>query len=207
MKKIDSTRKISKGIVLRLYKKGFGYCRTEILENCEDFIAMKVSIDFFNAVNDSDEIEAYIGFDDENVFEFKSEIIGKIFREPWIIFINHSEKIKVLKQMKCLKAKTDIPVKFFVIDTHGKKNFHTDKISLSKGTVHELSDREALLYTDAEITPGVFIRGHLAGKNEIELLGKVISSAGENLFKISFASAGEKERNMILEYVMKIYRE
>jgi hypothetical protein len=207
MKKINSTRKISEGTVLRLYKKGFGYCRTEILENCEDFIALKVSVDFIKAVNDTDKIEVYIGFDDENIFEFESEVIGKIFREPWIIFISHSDDIVILNKMKCLKAKTDLPVKFFLIDTHGKKNFHTDKINLLDGIVLELSDREALLSTIAEITPGVFIRGHLIGGTEIEILGKVLSSAGDNLFNISFESAGDKERNMILDYVMNIYRE
>ncbi len=207
MKKIDSTRKISQGTVVRLYKKGFGYCRTGILENCDDFIAMKVSHDFINAVRDLDEIEAYIWIDDEHIFEFKSEIIGKISREPWIIFISHSDDIIVLKEMKCLKAETNIPVNFFIIDTHGKKNFHTDKISLLDGIVLELSDREAILSTSADITPGVFIRGHLRGGSGTEILGKVVSSAGENLFKISFESAGDKERNIILDYVMNIYRE
>ena len=207
MKKIDSTRKISQGTVVRIYKKGFGYCRTSVLENCEDFIAMKVSHDFINAVRDMDEIEAYIGLDDDHIFEFKSEIIGKISRDPWIIFISHSDEIITLKEMKCLKAKTNIPVKFFIIDTHGKKNFHTDKINLMDGTVLELSDREAILSTNAEITPGVFIRGHLAGGTETEILGKVVSSSGNNLFNISFESAGDKERNIILDYVMNIYRE
>jgi hypothetical protein len=207
MKRIDSTRKIPLGTVIRLYKKGFGYCRTEILENFDDFIAMKVSIDFINAVNESDKIEAYIAVNAESIIEFKSEVIGKIPREPRIIFLGHSDKIVVLEEMKCLKAKTDLPVKFFIIDTHEKKNFHSDNISLLDGTVLELSDREALLSTSAEIKPGVFIRGHIPDANGVEILGKVVSSAGVNLFNISFESAGEKERNLILDYVMNIYRE
>jgi hypothetical protein len=207
MKRIDSTRKILKGTVIRLYKKGFGYCRTQILENCEDFIAMKVSSDFINAVNDADPVEAYIMVDEDHIFEFKSEIIGKILQDPRIIFIKHTDKIVVLNEMKCLKAKTHLPVKFFIIDTHTRKKNHSENITILDGIVLELSDREALLSTRSEITSGVFIMGHLVDVPGIEILGKVISLAGENLFNISFDSAGEKERNIILDYVMNIYRE
>jgi hypothetical protein len=207
MKKIDSTRKIPLGTVVRLYKKGFGYCRAEILENSNYFIALKVASDFINAVTDRDILEAYIGFDDEHIFEFKSEVIGKIFREPWILFISHSEEITIFNERKCLTAKTSLPVNFFIIDTHVKKNFHSDNIEMLEGTVLELCDRDALLSTEADITPGVFIKGHLKGGKGIEILGKVVSALGNNLFNISFESAGDKERILILEYVMNIYRE
>jgi hypothetical protein len=41
----------------------------------------------------------------------------------------------------------------------------------------------------------------------MEIIGKVISSMGKNLYKVSFEGANEKERNMILDYVLHVYRE
>lgn len=216
MKKIDSSRKIQKGTILRIYKKGFGYARLEIFENNDlYFSAYAFNKDLISNISINDKIEVYIWIENEASYEFSTEVAGLIpegsVSNNGILFLKHSKNITKNTKRKCLKANVNIPVKFFVFDT-GKieKNFETEEIIFHNGIITEIGDREAKMECPEKIEEDSFLYGHITiDFQNLEIIGKIesVPQGNEKLYKISYPGLSEKDRAKILDYIFDVYRE
>lgn len=210
MKKLETTRKIIIGSTIRVYKKGFGYSKFEVLENNDYYLAALARDDFFASVGTGDTLEAYLWVENEASYEFKLDIIGKIVSGPPVVFLNHTRTITRSEQRKCLTAQVSIPIKFFTFDPgNPSKGITTEQIVFHTGTIILLGDREATIRSDADIRGGKFIKG------TITLDGATIETVGmldcinddKNIYNIIFTGMHEKVRNRILDHIFTIYRE
>src|SRR5271157_2072488 len=109
MKKLESTKKIAVGSILRIYKKGFGYTKLTLVDNGDYYFAGLVSDDFFKSADDGDFIEAYHWIEGVASHEFNSQIIGRITIGPRLLFLRHTEEIRHSSERKCLTAIVDMP--------------------------------------------------------------------------------------------------
>lgn len=210
MKKLETTRKIIIGSTIRVYKKGFGYSKFDVIENNDYYIAAMASDDFFASVGAGDALEAYLWVEDVASYEFKLEIIGKIVSGPPIIFFNHNRAITRSEQRKCLTAQVGIPIKFFTFDPgNPTRGVTTEQIVFHTGTIILLADREATIKSDDDINGSRFLKGTITLDGEtIELVGMIdCLNDKKNMYNIIFTGMHEKVRNRILDHIFTIYRE
>lgn len=209
MKKIKSTKNLMHGSIIRVYKKGFGYDKIKIVDVSDYFFAGISGYDFFSSAAYSDKIEAYYWLEDEASYEFRTEVIGKIQKYSIVIF-DHTDEVEKNIGKKCLMASVQIPVTFFMFDTVKKPApFSSEKIRYDYGTIVSLSDRNAILKSDKELPENIYIYGHIIlDGTGIEIIGKSARSKNDPyLYEIEFRGMGDKERNIILDYVFGVYRE
>jgi hypothetical protein len=211
MKKIESTRDLNPGALIRIYKKGFGYGRVVLNTNTPDYMAVLADKDVTDVMRDFDQLDAYLWVHNDSSYEFQTSVIGRIVKEPLMLFLEHSDKISFSSERKCIKAAVNIPVKFFIFDPKSpKKSVTTEDIHYLNGTVTELSDREALILSNELLPDNVYIFGHIIINGApIELIGRKqpAVSGDAHLFSIEFKGVLEKERHRILDYVYTVYRE
>jgi hypothetical protein len=210
MKRLDTTRRIMTGSTFRVYRKGFGYSKFEVLENNDFYIAAMTQEDFFGSVREGDHLEAYLWVEDVASYEFTLEVIGKITSGPPIIFLSHTGHISRSEERKCLTARVNIPIKFFTFDPGDQgKGITTEPIVLHTGKIILLADREATLKSDGDISGSRFLKGTILLNNEsIELVGMMYNLNNEkNMYNIIFTGMHDKVRNTILDYIFSIYRE
>jgi hypothetical protein len=210
VKKLETTKKIVIGSVIRVYRKGFGYSKLTVMDNNEHYLAATAEDAFFHSIIEGDIVEAYLWVHDVASYEFYLQLIGKIVIGPRILFFSHTEKISRSVERKCLTAKVDLPVKFFTFDPGDvSKGISSEKIVTHTGTIILLSDREATLRSDENICCDRFFKGQIRIPHEtIELIGMVVPVNEEKrIYNILFAGMHDKERNKLLEYVFSTYRE
>jgi hypothetical protein len=210
MKKLETTRRIIVGTVIRVYKKGFGYSVFEVIENNDYYMAAMGQDDFFRSAREGDQLEAYLWVEDVASYEFSLGIIGKIVSGPPIIFLGHSDDISRSPQRKCLTAQVDIPIKFFTFNPGDQaKGITTEQIVLHSGKVVLLADREATIRSDVDIKGNKFLKGTISLNGEtIELVGMVdCINEAKNVYNLLFTGMHDKVRNHLLEYIFSIYRE
>ncbi len=211
MKKIDSTRKISMGSIIRVYKQGFGYTRLTVIDNNDNFFGLTAENDFFNFITDGDKIQAYLWVEDVASYNFDLEAIGRIDSREKVLFFRHTDHIIRSNDRMCLTADVDLPIKFFVFETRGKgKSFTSEKVDFHYGTIVKLADRSAVIKCTDELSHELFYKGHVLINNEdLELVGKVkpVIENNEKLYEISYVGMSDKERNRLLDYIFGIYRE
>lgn len=210
MKKLETTRKIIIGSTIRVYKKGFGYSKFEVIENNDYYIAAMARNDFFESAGAGDTLETYLWVEDEASYEFILEIIGKIVTGPPIIFLNHTRAIRRSENRKCLTAQVNIPIKFFTFDPgDSSKGITTEQIIVQTGAIILLADREATIRSDVDLQGSRFIKGTITLDDEtIELVGMMdCINEAKNIYNIIFTGMNEKVRNRILDHIFTIYRE
>jgi hypothetical protein len=210
MKKLETTRKIIIGTVIRAYRKGFGYSTFEVIENNEYYIAVLAQEDFFGSVREGDQLEAYLWVEDVASYEFNVSIIGKIVSGPPILFLGHTEDISRSPQRKCLTAQVDVPIKFFTFNPGDQsKGITTEEIVLHTGRIVLLADREATIRSDSDIRGNKFLKGTIVIDGEtIELVGMLdCINEEKNVYNLLFTGMHDKVRNHILDYIFSIYRE
>ena len=210
MKKLEDTRNIPDGRAIRIYKKGFGYATVTTVATHEMFIAFQGDVELLSAVTIGDTLECYLWVEDVASYDFVVEIIGLIPAEPWIIFCKNTENITKNKERRCLGAKSDLPIKFFIFnpsDVH--KGLRSETVVFHYGRVIWLEDREAIIKTDFSIQDDTFIKGHVQiDEQDTEIVGNVNALNREkNIYNIVFTGELTEDRNRILGYIFKTYRE
>ncbi|HNW30034.1 MAG TPA: hypothetical protein PKN50_16260 [Spirochaetota bacterium] len=210
MKKLDSTRKIISGSVIRIYKKGFGYSKITVVDNTDYYLAAMVDEDLFNAFHEREWSEAYIWVEDVASYEFRLQLIGRIISGPRIFFFSHTEEIARSNERKCLTATVHIPFKFFMFDPGDtEKGITSEEIVYHEGAVILLSDREATIQTKDDISRSRFLKGHIVINGQIvELVGMVDSlNESKGIYNVLFAGTHEKDRKVLLDFIFSTYRE
>ena len=209
MKKLESTRKLAAESTLRLYKKGFGYTKVDMLENNDYYMAALASDDFFRSIHEGDVVEAYLWVEDIASYEFETTVIGKLVSGRAILFFSHTENIIRSNERKCLTVQVEIPLKFFIFDTGEDKMLSTEEIVFVAGTVILLTDREAVIKSQSELPIGKFLKGHMKiGNDIVELMGTIDPiNEGNKIYNVLFTGMHDRDRNCLLEYIFNIYRE
>lgn len=210
MKKLENTKKINTGSILRAYKKGFGYSKLTVLENSDYYLAIVANVDFFNMVQEGDVVEMYLWVEDVASYEFKLPLIGRIVSGDRILFFGHTDIITRHKDRKCLTAQVDIPIKFFYFDPQDSdKRITSEDIMSHTGTVILLSDREAVIRSDVNIDRHRFLKGQITINQEtIELVGTIdLINNSKRIYNLLFTGMQDKHKNKILEYIFSMYRE
>jgi hypothetical protein len=210
MKKLESTNKITIGSTIRLYRKGFGYSILFVIGNNEYYLAGLASDDFAASVNDGDTVEAYLWPEDISSYEFNLQVLGRTSVGPRIIFFGHTEDIARNAERKCLTAEVDIPIRFFTFDPgESSKGITSEDIVTHTGSIILLSDREATIRSNADISGCRFLKGHIILDDEtIELVGMADPiNEKKNIYNPLFAGMNDRVRNLILDYIFSTYRE
>ena len=210
MKKLETTRRILTGSIIRLYRKGFGYTAVTVLDNNEYYLSALAEEEFFNYCRENDPVEAYLWVENVASYQFTLSIIGKIDPGPRVLFFSHTDKIIRSEQRKCLTATVAIPIQFFTFNS-GKnvKGISSKKIVYRSGSIILLSDREAVIRSNDDLSGAKFLKGSITLKDEaIEMVGTIAPINEEkNVYNIIFTGMSDRERNRILEYVFSVYRE
>ncbi len=209
MKRLESTRRISNNTLLRVYKKGYGYSRLNIIDINDYYIAALADPEFIQQAKPGDTIDAYLWVEDVASYDFNVKILGKIEIEQNILFLNHTEEIEWNSERRCLAAQVDLPVKFFLFDAGTKeRTFSTEKVRFHQGRVIELGDRTARLQCRDSLSDEAFYKGHInINGSDIELVGKCSLTDVDDVYEITFTGMHDRERNILLDYVFRIYRE
>jgi hypothetical protein len=210
MKRLESTKRIIVGTIIRIYRKGFGYSKLEVIENNDYYIAALAQDDFFKSAGEGDVLESYLWVEDVASYEFTLGIIGKIVSGPPIVFAGHTDDISRSERRRCLTAQVDIPIKFFTFNPGDQaKGITTEEIIVHAGKVVLLADREATIKSDDDIRGSKFLKGTISLDGEtIELVGMVdCINETKNIYNLLFTGMHDKVRNYILDYVFSIYRE
>ncbi|HOT46755.1 MAG TPA: hypothetical protein PLM53_00045 [Spirochaetota bacterium] len=210
MKKLESTRKIISGSVIRIYKKGFGYSKITVIDNTDYYLAAMADDDLFNAFHEGDLAEAYIWVEDVASYEFRLQLIGRIVSGPRVLFFSHTDEIARSTERKCLTATVRMPIKFFMFDPGDtEKGITSEEIVYHEGAVILLSDREATIQTKDDIRKARFLKGHIVINGQIiELVGMVDSlNEPKGIYNVLFASMHEKDRKLLLDFIFSTYRE
>lgn len=210
MKKLDTTRKIIVGSVVRVYRKGFGYSKITIIDNNDYFITGLADEEFFEYCKENDTVEAYLWVEDIASYEFTLKLIGKMAPGMRFLCFAHTEKIIRNEQRKCLTAAVDIPIRFFTFDPGDReKGITTEEIVYHTGTVILLSDREATVRSNMDLHGAKFIKGHISIKDEMTEFVGMLDPINDlkKVYNVIFTGMNERVRNHILEYIFSIYRE
>jgi hypothetical protein len=209
MKRLESTRKIDENAVLRVYKKGFGYSRLNVIEVNEYYIAALAQTEFTENIKPGDDIDVYLWVENVASYDFCLKVLGKIEIENKIVFLNHTEKIEWNQERRCLAAKVDIPVRFFLFDTGDRgKTFSTEKVKFHQGKIIELGDRSARIKCSESLWDGAFYKGHIEiNGSDLELVGKCSLTDAGDIYQVTFTGMHDRERNRLLDYVFSEYRE
>lgn len=215
MKKLETTRRIVQGTVLRIYKQGFGYARLAVTDVTDHYMACLCESEYFMHAKPGDSLEVYLWVENIASYDFSTRVLGKLDpldeKIPHILFLDHTTEITRSEERRCLHARVNMPMRFFLFDT-GKidKNFSTEEIQFYDGIILELGDREILLRSDIPLPARHFMYGHIPmGGGQMEIIGKInlIDDNGANIYRVSFPGIPEKERNVILDYIFDVYRE
>ncbi|HPI90457.1 MAG TPA: hypothetical protein PK859_14220 [Spirochaetota bacterium] len=212
MKKLESTRKIAPGSVLRVYKKGFGYARLVVRDFEGSFFTAESDPVFIEHINDGDEVEAYLWLENDTSYDFILTVIGRITIGNTVLIFNHTEDILHNNENECLTARVSIPVRFFILDTGNEnKGISTEKIVHHAGIITALSDREADISSMDDIHSGTLIKLHaFIGTQDLELIAKIDKASVINSqwnYHVIFTNLHAHERNQILDQVFTMYRE
>ena len=208
MKNLESTRNIPEKSILRVYKKGFGYSRLEVLINTEYFLCARAEDDFMKSLDEGDSLETYLWVENVASYDFPLSVSGKISRPESMIFFEHTDKITRSEERKCLTAKVSLPLRFFIFTSRRiQKSFTSEEIVYHSGTVTEMSDREFLIQTDDDLPEKHFIYGHIPVNGEtLEVIGKY-SSMGSGSYSVMLNGMSDRDRMKLLEYIFNTYRE
>ena len=211
MKKFNSTKDIQSNDILRVYKKGYGYVILTVIEVNEYYISVSVdNEEFFNYIAVNDTLEIYYWIENIAFFEFILQVSGKLVSEKHVFFLNHTKKIEKSEARKCLSARVNIPIKYFIFDPRRiDKKFTANEVYYHFGSVIELSDREAKIETKDILPDNIYIYGHIMiEKSDFELIGHIEPiTTKKKLYHVSFRGMEDKERNRLRDYVFNIYRE
>lgn len=211
MKRIQDTRQIKPGTLLRVYRKGFGYAKLQVIDSTDWYLAAHAPKDLVSVIKAGDRLKAYLWVDESVSHEFTTIVNGTMTREHPIVFCSHTRTIKTGTIRKCLTARLHAPFQFFILESHmPHKGFATEKITRLRGIVTELSDWSALFRYDGQLPEDVFIKGRIAAAaSPVEIVGKITraGSARKNVYHIDCSSMGERERAAVLDYVFSVYRE
>ncbi|MCX7679788.1 MAG: hypothetical protein N2316_11315 [Spirochaetes bacterium] len=208
MKKMTSTSQLQENQILRVYLKGYGYATLSILDVNMEFFSARGEKQFISRLQKGDRLEAYVWSEKFSAYEFDVEVLGTLDDELCIVFFKHSHDMRFSPQRKCLTANVELPFEFFIFEVANKQKF----ISLSQveklhGMIVKLSDREAWLSCQNELPLGKYVMGHLNLPNaNIELIAKVERSS-ERDYYLKFIGLREREREKLLEFVFRAYRE
>ncbi len=210
MKKLESTRKIINGSVIRIYKKGFGYSKITVIDSTDYYLAAMADDELYRAIREGDSLDSYLWVEDVASYEFELSFIGKILTGPPILFFGHTDAIVRSGDRKCLTATVKIPFKFFTFDPGDTtRGITSEQIVYHEGTVVLLSDREATIQTKEKIGASRFLKGQAAIQGQvIELVGMVDElNESKGIYNVLFAGMHEKERKTILDFIFTTYRE
>ena len=212
MKKIDSTRKIAPGSVLRLYKKGFGYAQATVIDLSGAYFAAAADRVFIDRVSDGERLAAYLWVENVASYEFSLTIAGRItVGEPAFIF-NHTDAITRNRERRCLRVNVSMPVRFFVLDTgNEEKSVSTENIVHHAGVITELSDREAIVSSNDVMPLGTLVKLHIfIGARDLEIIARIEDvRSGNQLhhYFFSFMGLHVHDRKDLLDFIFGVYHE
>ena len=210
MKNLASTKKIPVNTILRVYKKGFGYARLEVIENNDRYFAVLCRNELIENVSDGDILESYFWIEEDASYDFNVIVIGKITIGHKILFFNHTDDIKRTIGRKCIGLESDIFVKFFVF-SRGDENkaLSTEDVVFHNGKLLWLEDREAVIKSEDKIDENGFLKSNIKlGRHEIEVIGSIdLLNPDKNIYNITFTGMNDRDRNHILDYIFTFYRE
>ena len=211
MRKMETTRSIIPGSILRVYKKGFGYSKLSVIEANDYYLAALADPEFYEIAAVGDLIDIYLWVEHVASYEFSCEVTGKISGEHRILFFSHTTDIKRSEKRKCLKASVEIQFTFFIFENGDPDRIMSSgEIIHQKGTIIELGDREAVLYSNSDIPDGHFVFGTISlGEDKVRLLSKASKrgSNGAGTYDLAYHGMSEKDRNAVLDHVFSVYRE
>ena len=212
MKELGTTRNLKEGCVLRAYRRGFGYARLTVVAVNDHFLAALSPEDLFLRVAEKDTLEAYFWQEGAFSFEFTLAVAGKAETSGFILIFSHTGDIRKREGRRCLRARIGIPIKYYPLSVNRQeRRFYREDITFRRGTVVELTDREAVFTTPEELVPATLVRGHMpVGKSDLEFTGRITGCGaleGLNTYTIEYLGMHESERNRILDYVFTVYRE
>jgi hypothetical protein len=212
MKKIESTRQIAPGSVLRLYKNGYGYAQASVIDFSGEYFAAETDRVFMHHVIDGDPVDAYLWIEDNASYDFTLTVVGRItVGEPVLIF-NHTEILTRNDKRRCLIANVSIPARFFILDTGNEgKGVSTEQIIHHGGVITELSDREAVIETMDILPVKTLIKLHaFIGSRDLEIIARIDDSRTENnqqFYTARFMGLHAHDRKDLLDFVMNKHRE
>jgi len=205
MKKITKTNDIKTNTPIRVYKKGYGYSLLTLIENNDLFLICKSPDDFFNHIQENETVECYIWPYPDGSYDFTTTVLGKISSPFPILLLQHTDSIIYNPSRQCLKAKVTIPFTFFTFSINTNKSFSSEDIQWHKGTILELTDREAVLHTATKLEH--FVKGHLhLDTKDVDITAKV-TGINSTHYDISFVGLDDTDRIAILDYIFTVYRE
>lgn len=210
MKKLEDTKKIIPGSVIRIYRHGFGYSMLTVHENNEAYLALAGRDDIFRAIGDGNDVEAYLWVEDIASYEFTLRCIGRISIGPCILFFEHTDKIVRSEERKCLAVEVEIPIRFFATDPgKGEGGITTEEIVQHDGTIILLTDREATIRIGADIRGSRLLKGTAEiGGESLEILGIVeVVNEPKGIYSVIFSGISERTRNSIQDFIFMNYRE
>lgn len=221
MKQLATTAELREGLVLRAYRKGFGYARLEVVGVTPYFYLTDAPEDFYLCVETGEVLLGYLWTQNSVSFEFEMKVAGKFVIPPdddggsgdvrRFLAIAHTGDISSSSERKCLKAAVSLPFRFFTIRVaRSDRSFYTEEIHYLDGTITMMSDREAVLETDHDLPLTALLRGRLGfDENDIDVTARIVNaeSGSPNRYDIEYTGMSDRERNRILEYVFSIYRE
>jgi len=205
MKKITKTNDIKTNTPIRVYKKGYGYSLLTLIENNDLFLICKSPDDFFKHIQENETVECYIWPYPDGSYDFTTTVLGKISSPFPILLLQHTDSIIYNPSRQCLKAKVTIPFTFFTFSINTNKSFSSEDIQWHKGTILELTDREAVLHTATKLEH--FVKGHLhLDTKDVDITAKV-TGINSTHYDISFVGLDDTDRITILDYIFTVYRE
>lgn len=210
MKNLISTKKIPINTILRVYKKGFGYARLEVIENNDRYFSVISQNELIENISDGDVLEAYFWIEEDASYDFNVILIGKITIGHKILFFNHTDDIRGTIGRKCIGLESDIILKFFVFNRgNERKAMSTEEVVFHNGKLVWLEDREAVIKSEDKIDENGFLKANIMlGKHEIEVIGSIdLLNPDKNIYNITFTGMSDKDRNYILDYIFTFYRE
>lgn len=210
MKKLETTKKIAVKSLIRVYKKGFGYSSLTVIENNDYYLAALTGRDMAGAARDGDTVEAYLWVEGVASYEFTLTVIGRIVSGEPILFFDHTDSLARSNDRKCLTAQVDIPIKFFTFDpADANKGVSSEEIFFRAGRVILLTDREATIKSDADLSGSKFLKGSIMiGKDTVEIIGKIETiNTSKMIYNILFSGMHDRARTLILDYIFSTYRE
>lgn len=210
MKTMRTTKKLQADTILRIYKKGFGYARLTVAYVTDDFLAALCEEEILGNIQAGDTIEAYVWLENDASYEFILQVTGSISIGKKMLIFSHADEIRRSDERKCLGLRCEISFNYYPFNRgQEEKTFSSQDVRFRQGTILYLEDREAIVDVPDQLPADGFIRAHVRlGDHEVEIVGYVEPLQNEaHQYTLTYTGMHEKERNKILDYIFRFYRE
>ena len=210
LKKVETTENLKKDMMLRVYKKGYGYAKMQVYTIDSLFLATQVQADFFDDIFIGDKLNCYVWVDNVASYKFDLVVSAKMESEKHLLFFRHCHRLDETKGKECLVADVSIPISFYFLNRGNLQQRVSSEVVIEHNAkIIKLSDREAILMTDEDVVENELVKGHFEYKGErMELTGRINSTGVKNdEYRVEFVGMSDKDRCTLLDYVFGEFKE